>query len=45
VSNSAKTLSRDQIHIFSVAIDDPNFKPDAEQLKLIATDAKVCIIK
>jgi hypothetical protein len=37
----AQSLIHEQIHVFSVAVEDPNLSPDVEQLRLIASDKKV----
>lgn len=40
-SEVARTLAHEQVHVFSVAVEDINVNPNVEQLKAIASDTKV----
>ncbi|KAI6222856.1 VWFA domain-containing protein [Aphelenchoides fujianensis] len=40
----AEELNRERVHVFAIGIEDPNFPPDLEQLRLIASDSKSALL-
>ncbi|KAI6199344.1 hypothetical protein M3Y96_00617100 [Aphelenchoides besseyi] len=40
----ADQLNKQRVHVFAVAVDDFNIKPDLEQLRLISSDSKSALL-